>query len=395
MALLWLGASISISEIFTGGLLAPLGFARGMAAILMGHLVGVALLAAGGAVSFSRRENAMESVAFSLGPWGGRLVALCNVIQLLGWTVVMVVQAGSALMGMTALPFTPAALALSVLVVVWALILGSPAGRLNDVVVSLLAVLCVVLFAEAANWPAARGLALVPGEGAMSMALGIELSIAMPVSWLPLIGDYASRTEDRRCAVAMPFLGYFAGSVAMYAFGLFVAVRSGLDIFAFVAESRFRVPACAVVVLSTLTTAFLDLYSAAVSSKQLVKTRGDRKPVLVIGLLAVAASVFFPVERYGDFLTGFLTSIGMVFVPVYGVLFLEYLFKRPRFEKSCNLAGVVIALLGMAGYRLFSQYEVWIPTLLTLALVAVLYVPYAHYQKLTKKNHGRHGQTRT
>jgi len=374
MALLWLGASISISEIFTGGLLAPLGLVRGMAAIIVGHLVGTSLLAAGGYVSFARGENAMESVSFSLGPGGGRLVALCNVVQLLGWTVVMVVQAASALIGMTALPFAPVALGLSVLVVVWALILGSPAGRLNDIVVSLLAVLCLVLFGE--SFQSGPALTAVSGE-TMSMALGIELSIAMPVSWLPLAGDYACKTRDPRCAVAMPFLGYFVGSVAMYGFGLFVAVKSGRDIFAFIAASRFRLPACAVVVLSTLTTAFLDLYSAGVSSRQLVPSRSERKPVVVIGLLAVAASALFPVERYGAFLEGFLTSIGMVFVPVYAVLFLEFFFRRPRYEKrKINAAAVVTALVGMAGYRLFSRHEVWIPTILTLALVAVLYVPW-------------------
>jgi purine-cytosine permease-like protein len=40
MLLLWLGAAISISEIYTGGLIAPLGFAAGAAAILLGHAVG-------------------------------------------------------------------------------------------------------------------------------------------------------------------------------------------------------------------------------------------------------------------------------------------------------------------------------------------------------------------
>ena len=38
--LLWFGAGISIAEILTGMLLAPLGFAKAFAAIILGHLIG-------------------------------------------------------------------------------------------------------------------------------------------------------------------------------------------------------------------------------------------------------------------------------------------------------------------------------------------------------------------
>ncbi|MDR3230788.1 MAG: cytosine permease, partial [Synergistaceae bacterium] len=318
MFLLWLGASISISEIFTGGLIAPLGLAGGSVAIVAGHLVGVALLAFGGHVSFVRGENAMASVVWSFGGAGGALIAFCNVVQLIGWTIVMIVQASSAFIGVMPFPFTSVAFCLAILVCAWALIFGSPAEKLNNIAVVLLSALCVVLFAESLG---AGGDVSQSIQAGMGMTLAVELSIAMPISWLPLMGDYASLAEDKTCASVVPFVGYFAGSTCMYLFGLFIAVRSG-DIFSFIAASRFPLPACGVVLLSTLTTAFLDLYSAAVSSQAIVRTKNERAPILLIGIIAGLISVLFPVERYSDFLTGFLTTIGMVFVPVYTVLFL-------------------------------------------------------------------------
>ncbi|AEF81173.1 permease [Leadbettera azotonutricia] len=370
MLLLWLGAAISISEIYTGGLLAPLGLARGIVVIIAGHIIGTGLLAFGSWVSYTRKENAMDSVGFSLGKAGGILVALCNVIQLTGWTIVMVVQAGSAIAGVfTDFPFWIIALVLSVLVLIWALILGSPAGKLNEIAVILLACLCVVLFAESAG---NGGAAL---SGTMSVTLGIELSIAMPVSWLPLAGDYACKAESGTSAALMPFIGYFVGSVLMYGFGLFIGVTTGGDIFAFIAGSSFRFVACAVVVLSTLTTAFLDLYSAAVSSRQLVKPKNEKLPLLVIGFFTIVVSVFFPVEQYGTFLETFLGAIGMVFVPVYSVIFLDFIMKKERFGKVLHVPGLIVIVIGMVSYRLFSNFEIWIPTLLCIALVAVLYIP--------------------
>jgi putative hydroxymethylpyrimidine transporter CytX len=384
MLLLWVGASISVTEIFTGGLLAPLGFAGGITVILLGHLIGTGLFAFGGYISFSRGENAMDSVVFSLGRGGGRIIAFCNVVQLTGWTIVMVVQGSSAITGVfPAVPFTVAALVLSGLVLLWALIFGSPMGRINEVVVSLLAVLCVLLFGEAAGlFGGGAGGRPVPGSaGGMSFALGLELSVAMPISWLPLAGDYARKAEGKFCAGWVPFIGYFTGSSLMYFFGLFIGIRSGSDIFSFIASSSLRIPACAVVVLSTLTTAFLDLYSAGVSSRQLVKTKlvkanGERLPVLVIGLFALLVSILFPVERYGDFLSAFLTAIGMVFVPVYTVLFLDFLQKKGPYPKTFNLGALVVVILGMGIYRVFTDLSMGVPSFISIVLVCLLYLAY-------------------
>jgi purine-cytosine permease-like protein len=81
--------------------------------------------------------------------------------------------------------------------------------------------------------------------GGVDFALALELSIAMPVSWLPLAGDYSYQAKDLSCASAMPFAGYFLGSVFMYGFGLFIVLKTGEDFFAFIAASRFRLIACA------------------------------------------------------------------------------------------------------------------------------------------------------
>jgi putative hydroxymethylpyrimidine transporter CytX len=379
MFLLWLGAAVSVSEIFTGGLLAPLGFGKGLAAIVTGHLIGVALLAFGGYISFARGENAMGAVALSFGETGGKLVAFCNVVQLVGWTVVMIVQAGSAITRVFPhLPFAPAVFALSALVLAWALLIDSPAVRLNNVAVILLSILCAALFAESFGaWDgAAAAAANARADDAIGMTLAIELSIAMPVSWLPLVGDYTASAKDPGCAAGMPFSGYFAGSTLMYLFGLFIALTAGGDVFAFIAESRFRYLACGVVLLSTLTTAFLDLFSAAESAGRIVGAKGKRAPILAMGLFAAVVSVFFPVALYGSLLERFLTSIGMVFVPVYTVVFLDFLMAVPARARRLQKDKLFAALAGMAAYFLFGRYGIGIPTLMTVLSVAVFYVPY-------------------
>ena len=43
-SIIWFGAGVSIAEILTGTYFAPLGFAKGISAIIIGHVIGCCLL---------------------------------------------------------------------------------------------------------------------------------------------------------------------------------------------------------------------------------------------------------------------------------------------------------------------------------------------------------------
>ena len=98
-ALLWFGAGLSIAEILTGMSLAPLGFDRGMAAILLGHLVGCFLLFLAGVIGGSQHKSAMESVRSSFGSKGSLLFSFLNIVQLAGWTAIMIYDGALAAQG--------------------------------------------------------------------------------------------------------------------------------------------------------------------------------------------------------------------------------------------------------------------------------------------------------
>ena len=89
-ALIWFGAGVSIAEILTGTYFAPLGMAKGIAAILVGHLIGCALLFFAGYIGGLSGKSSMETTKFSFGNFGGRFFALLNVLQLVGWTAIMI-----------------------------------------------------------------------------------------------------------------------------------------------------------------------------------------------------------------------------------------------------------------------------------------------------------------
>ncbi|MEG2570419.1 MAG: cytosine permease, partial [Clostridia bacterium] len=94
--LLWFGAAVSIAEILTGALLAPLGFSKAMLAIILGHLIGCALLYAAGLIGAKTGLPAMESGRIAFGTHGSFFFSILNVLQLVGWTAVMIIGGAKA-----------------------------------------------------------------------------------------------------------------------------------------------------------------------------------------------------------------------------------------------------------------------------------------------------------
>jgi len=147
MFLLWAGAAISISEIYTGGLIAPIGFVKGLIAIVAGHIIGTCFLALGGYISFKQGKNAMESVKGSLGGYGAKIVAFLNVLQLIGWSAIMIIQGGRALnFVFPGLSPNIAVFIMALVVLIWVYYFNNYSKIINDISVIMLIILSAALF---------------------------------------------------------------------------------------------------------------------------------------------------------------------------------------------------------------------------------------------------------
>lgn len=363
MLLLWSGAAISIAEIYTGGLAAPLGITKGIAAILLGHLIGGILLSLGGMISFNSGQNAMEVVKTALGSWGARVVAGLNVLQLLGWSAVMIIQGARGINLTLGVAYNSALVIMALLVYGWSYYFAKRSKNINDLAVVILLLLTCLLFYRVDFSQ------FIPSKETITFMTVLELSIAMPVSWLPVIGDYAMQGEDKKGVFLTSFFGYFVASSAMFILGMFITAFTGKDIVEFISTSTVPAVACAVIVLSTVTTTFLDISSAVESSRQLFTIKSPGRITALYCLIGLALSLFFPIEAYQNF----LLMIGSVFVPVYSIVILDYFLVKKAGESRQNLVGCASVVLGIVLYNYFIENNILVPTLLILTIISILY----------------------
>ena len=215
--LIWFGAGVSIAEILTGTYLASLGMKKGLAAILVGHLIGCILLFLAGVIGGKVRKSAMETVKISFGQKGSLFFALLNVIQLVGWTAIMIYDGALAANQAAGVGNWVWCLVIGALIVLWIVIGITNLGKLNTFAMAALfiltLILCKVIFFGdyTAETVAADGL---------TFGAAVELAVAMPLSWLPLISDYTREAKEPVKATAVSAITYGIVSCWMYVIGM-------------------------------------------------------------------------------------------------------------------------------------------------------------------------------
>lgn len=345
-ALIWFGAGVSIAEILTGTYFAPLGMAKGFAAIVIGHGIGCAMMFLAGLIGGRTGRSAMETVKMSFGRKGSLLFSVLNVLQLVGWTAIMIYDGALAANGIAGVGAWVWCLVIGALILVWIAVGITDLGRINQIVMALLflltLVLCKVIFFGG------NGVMTAPDDS-LSFGAAVELAVAMPLSWLPLISDYTREAEKPFAATLASTLTYGAVSCWMYLIGMGAAIYTGQsDIALIMVQAGLGVAALVILVLSTVTTTFLDAWSAGISSESIFAGLKGRQVAMAVTVIGTVGAIVFPM----DDITDFLYRIGSVFAPMIAVQIADYfLLKTDVSGKEVSVSRLVIWFLGFLAYR--------------------------------------------
>ncbi|MGY4531593.1 NCS1 family nucleobase:cation symporter-1 [Pseudomonas sp. TE3786] len=368
---LWFSLGIGLMVLQTGALLAPgLGLAFGLLAIALGTAVGVLLLAAVGVIGSDTGLASMAAIKLSLGNYGASLPAVLNLLQLIGWGAFEIIVMRDAASLLAARVFGEESLWTQPLL--WTLLFGALAtllavtGPLTFVRqilrkwgIWLLLAACVWLtwnlFAKAdlATLWAQRG------DGSLPFALGFDIAIAMPLSWLPLIADYSRFGKRAGSVFTGTALGFFIGNLWLMGLGVaytlaFAPSGEVNALLLALAGAGLGIPLL-LILLDESENAFADIHSAAVSSGTLLKLKVEHL-ALAIGAICTLIACLAPLAQYQNF----LLLIGSVFAPLFGVVLVDHFVLRRRQAVVMHHALRWSALFAWAGgvatYHLLANF---------------------------------------
>lgn len=350
--LIWFGAGVSIAEILTGTYFSSLGFQKGLAAILIGHVIGCVMLFLAGVIGGKSRLSAMETVKSSFGNKGGQFFAILNVLQLVGWTAIMIYDGALAVDGIVSTGRWLWCLIIGALIVVWILIGITNLGKINTAAMVLLfiltLVLCKVIFFDG-------NVIQSTADDSLSFGAAVELAVAMPLFWLPLISDYTREAEKPVKATAVSAIVYGIVSCWMYVIGMGAALFTGeSDIAQILLKAGLSIAGLLIIVFSTVTTTFLDAYSAGISSESIFSKIKGKYAAIVVTIIGTVGAILFPM----DDITDFLYLIGSVFAPMIAIQIADFfLLHRDRRKNAFDWRNLIIWVIGFVLYRLLMRVD--------------------------------------
>jgi nucleobase:cation symporter-1, NCS1 family len=358
VGLLWGSLGISLLVLVAGTFLAALGLQKALLSIGVGAVLGCGLLGLAGLIGADRRVPGMVLLRAPLGRRGSYFPTALNVLQNLGWATFELIVIATAADALANQVFGFRARWLWVLafaVVTIALALAGPIVFVRRFV-RRFAVWAVVASTGYLTWWALDGahagsLWSTNGSGGLTFWQGVDLTVAMAASWLPLAADYTRFARSSRGAFWGTSLGYLVPLGWLYALGALLFLSKGLDdttalLTAVAAGGVASALALLALTVDETDEPFANIYSAAVSLQNLFPEAPQRLLIGLVGALATLGALTIDLGRYQSFL--FL--LGSFFVPLFGVLAADFL-AGGREEVAVRWGGLGAWIAGFAAYQ--------------------------------------------
>jgi nucleobase:cation symporter-1, NCS1 family len=397
-ASLWFSLGVGLLVMQMGAYLVPAAGTRDAAlAIVLGTALGAGLLAWTAKLGTDSGLTSAGLMHRTYGSWFARLPVLLNIAQLVGWTTfeLVIMRDGTAAIGKQSFGWElGGTLGTAATTLLWgAVLMLLLAGSMTQLVRKIIGRYGLPLVLASLVWLSwqfgaqvqAHGLAGFlsrPGDGSMGLLSAMDLVIAMPVSWLPLVADYARHGKSGRSAFSGTWVGYAVANIWCYALGVMVASVSApdADLVATLLLAQGGLIALSLILVDEIDNAYGDVYSGAVCSHSLLPQWSIRRWGLGLALLCTALALVLPMRG----LEPFLLMLSSVFVPLYGVILgrlgvASSLASSHSADTSATVKVDYLAagiwLLGIAVFQALSnlapQWGATLPTLLLTGLLAI------------------------
>ena len=376
-ASLWFSLGVGLLVMQIGAYLVPAVGTRDAAiAIGLGSLIGAGLLAWTAKLGCDTGLTSAGLMHATYGSAFAKLPVILNIIQLVGWTTfeLVVMRDGTAaiskqslgldLSGFSGILITTAMWGTVLCALISASMLTTVRKFISRFALPLVIASLLWLTWQFGSMVAAKGFDAFwsnPGKGGMGLFSAMDLVIAMPVSWLPLIADYSRHGKNGKNAMSGTWLGYALANIWCYALGVMIvtAATPGTDLVTALLLAQGGLIALGFILFDEIDNAYGDVYSGAVSSHSLFARWSIRQWGLLIAVGCTLLALVLPMHS----LEPFLLMLSSVFVPLYGVILGRLSLGATPVNPHGKAVDVTAAAIWIAGIFVYHAIAKWAPQL--------------------------------
>jgi len=332
---LWSSLAVGLLVFQAGSLLIPgLSVLEAVAVALVGSIIGSVMLALAGGLGSKYGVPTMVSLRGIVGLKGSYLPTSLNVLQLVGWASfeILIMADAASLAGSFLGSYTRYFWIL--IFAGWCMFLsfGGPLVVVRQWLEKFAIWLTygTTIFITYIVLSRFSHLLSSPGDGSLPITLALDLVIAMPISWWPLISDYNRFSKSEKDAFAGTVTGYTFANFWFYALGALLTLAYPREsIIRSLASITFGGLALTILLVDETDNGFADIYSAAVSIQNVSPKSKQWKLIVGITAVSIFVAALIP-SQWQLAYESFLLYIGGIFVPLLGVLFMDFYFIKKR-----------------------------------------------------------------
>ena len=331
--ILWSSLGVGLLVLSAGSFLSEASFLDATAAIITGSVGGSILLALAGKIGSDHGITSLVSMRPSFGIRGSYLPAALNIMQLVGWTVfeIMIMARAADMLAGSVIPYAAWAAIFGTFVALLGIAGPLAVARqwLGKFAVWIAFGTSTIIIISLLMSPNASTITSSPGKG-MSFFTALDLVIAMPISWMPLVADYNRFAKKSKSAFWATMIGFAMTNMMFYFGGVLLGTSDVVGIILAI-QAIFFGFLMLLLIVDEADNAFADVYSAAVSAQDIFAKLSQKH--LVVGFTAVSTilATVVTIENYQTF----LLLIGAIFVPLFGVVLTDYyVIKRQKYSQE-------------------------------------------------------------
>jgi putative hydroxymethylpyrimidine transporter CytX len=341
---LWSSLGVGLLVISAGSFIYTSNILDALFVIILGSVVGSILLGLAGKIGSDNSIPSVVSMRPSFGIYGSYLLTILNILQLIGWATfeITILSKAASIFTHGFINFYIWSIIFGIITIVFGI--SGPIGIIKQwinkfaiwIVYGSTIIMLINLILSSSGL-LHNITSLTANNNSFDFFNSLDLVIAMPLSWLPLVSDYNRFAKNSKNAFFGTFIGFAITNTLFYLIGVLLGINDVFEIL-FAIQTFFYGFILLILIVDEIDNVFADIFSSVMSFKNIFNKINYKYLVISFTVLSCILSNIIPINQYQSF----LLLVGALFSPLFTIVLIDYYIlkkgkvKIEEFYNKCN-----------------------------------------------------------